>query len=201
MANTYIYELRGKLYFNITNSCDNDCEFCLRGYETGVGGHELWLHYEPTNDVLIEALKNANLQDYSEVTFCGFGEPTQNIDGLFAMAEYMKKHYPKLSIRINTNGLANLSSGEDVTPKLAQLIDSVSISLNATNPQDYQRISRSIYGTKAFDGLLDFAKKANERGIKVVFTVLDNISDDEMDKSKDLAKSVGAKLRIRPFIS
>ena len=44
---------------------------------------------------------------YKELVFCGYGEPTCAIDNLVASAKYAKEKYG-LSIRVNTNGLANL---------------------------------------------------------------------------------------------
>ena len=200
MSKTYIYELGGKIYFNITNHCDNDCEFCLRNTSNGVGEHDLWLDYQPTVAELLTTLKATDLSEYTEGVFCGYGEPTQHLDGLISMSEYLKENYPNMPLRINTNGLVNLSYGEDITPRLKGLIDSVSISLNATNATDYQRVCRSIYGEKAFDGLLDFAKKAGEQGIKVVMTIVDMLSNEDVARCREIAQSVGAMLRIRPYL-
>ena len=51
-------------------------------------------------------------------------------------AAYIKEHYHK-PVRINTNGLGSLINGEDIAPKLAGLVDTVSISLNTPDAEEY----------------------------------------------------------------
>ena len=45
---TYVYEYGSGLYVNLTNRCNNNCAFCLRHTNQGVGRHRLWLEHEPT---------------------------------------------------------------------------------------------------------------------------------------------------------
>ena len=71
---TYVYEYGSGLYINLTNRCNNNCAFCLRHTNQGVGRHRLWLEHEPTAEQVIEKMQN--LSAYEEVVFCGFGEPT-----------------------------------------------------------------------------------------------------------------------------
>ena len=42
-----------------------------------------------------------NMDEYNEVVFCGFGEPTERIDDLIEIAKFVKEKYHK-KIRINT---------------------------------------------------------------------------------------------------
>ncbi len=69
-------------------------------------------------------------------------------------AKWLRANNPSLSIRINTNGQANLIYKRDITPELEGLIDCVSISLNAENAEKYQALCRSVFGEAAYDGLL-----------------------------------------------
>lgn len=73
--------------------------------------------------------------------FCGYGEPTCALEMLEKTAKYVKEKY-KLPIRVNTNGLGNLYHGRDIVPELAEYIDSVSISLNAANAEEYNKVTR-----------------------------------------------------------
>ena len=41
------------------------------------------------------SLQNSILEDYDEVVFCGFGEPTEAFDVLKEVASYVKKTYNK----------------------------------------------------------------------------------------------------------
>ena len=51
---TYVYEYGSGLYVNLTNRCNNNCAFCLRHTNQGVGRHRLWLEHEPTAEQVIE---------------------------------------------------------------------------------------------------------------------------------------------------
>ena len=48
--------------------------------------------------------------------------------------------------------------------------------------------------------MLDFAKKCVKAGGSVVLSVVDVIGEEEIEKAKEIAKSVGAKLRVRALL-
>ena len=80
-AMTISYELWGKLYLNITNKCPCACTFCLRQNDDGAYGSDpLWLEHQPDYDEVIENLKTRDLSSYKEIIFCGYGEPTSELD-------------------------------------------------------------------------------------------------------------------------
>ena len=140
MANILVYELDGKIYINLTNKCTNDCIFCLRNDKDDVKGQELWLDSEDfgAKDV-IEQLDKFELS--SEVIFCGYGEPLLKLDVLKEVARYIKENYPNVKIRVNTNGHANYVYKRNIVPELKGLVDEFSVSLNAENAQEYNRLS------------------------------------------------------------
>lgn len=192
----YVYPFGENAYINLTNRCTNDCMFCLRRTQNGVGGHYLWIKKEPSvQEVLTQMGPMANCK---EVVFCGYGEPMMRLDVLLKLADFCKQ--AGKPVRINTNGQANLFYERDVTPQLAGLVDTVSISLNASNAEDYDARCHSQYGEEAFDGLLDFAKRAQKYVPNVVMTILDNLSDEEIEQCKRLCAQRGLQLRIRHYI-
>lgn len=75
-----VYILDNKVYINLTNSCTNDCIFCIRRLKDDVVGAEMWLKSErfETKDVL-EQLEKYSDKIANGLTFCGYGEPRQNI--------------------------------------------------------------------------------------------------------------------------
>lgn len=196
MKDVYAYEFEGKLYINLTNRCTNDCEFCLRRGTDGVGGHYLWIVKEPDAKDVIEQF--GDLNKYREVVFCGFGEPTIRLEVLKEVAAYLKKHNKK--VRLDTNGLANLYYGRDITPELAGLIDTVSISLNTSSSEEYEALCHPVFGISAFEGMLDFAKKAKEHVPEVILSVVDTIGEDEIAKCRKIAERIGVPLRVRYYI-
>ena len=130
-----LYEVHSGLYVNLTNRCSSACTFCLRQTMDHIGKSDsLWLEREPAAQEVIDEFQKWDLSKYTEIVFCGFGEPTCALDVLLPVARWLKAH-TKLPIRINTNGQANLIYGRDVTPDLTGLIDCVSISLNMGDAQ------------------------------------------------------------------
>lgn len=196
---TITYETGSGLYVNTTNRCTNNCDFCVRSTEDGYYG-DLWLDHEPSVEEIIADIKKRDLSKYTEVVFCGYGEPTMRLDDILEVARYIKEN-TKLPVRLNTNGLANLYFEEDITPKLEGCIDVISISLNTANSDSYVKICHPVFGDKAYEGLLDFAAKATKYVPEVVLSVVEKtISDEDIEICRKLADFVGAKLRVREFI-
>jgi TatD family-associated radical SAM protein len=193
---TYIYEYNGAIYINLTNKCTNRCTFCIRNEHKGVDGYDLWLKKEPSAKEVIELLKQ--VKDINKFVFCGFGEPTMRLDTLLEVAKYLKSRGG--TVRINTNGQGSAYAGRDIAPALKGYIDTVSISLNAPNAIEYQQICRSVYGEEAFKHLLEFAKSCVEQGIDTVFTVVDVIGEEDIEKSRKIAEGIGARFRVRQHL-
>ena len=204
MAKQYVYEIDGKLYANLTNRCSNACTFCVRNYDTdrrkphGYEGYDLWLDTEPSAEEVIDALNKYDLASYKELVFCGYGEPTYRFDVLEEVAAYA--HKKGLRTRINTNGQANAILGKDISERLCKAIDVIGISLNEVTPEKYDAICRSVFGKKTFDIMIEFAKLCVSHGGNVVFSVVDCIGKEDIEKARGIADSVGAKLRVREMI-
>ena len=196
MSDTYIYPYGDAIYINLTNRCTNDCIFCVRNEHDGVGGYNLRLEKEPEASDIIAALQK--LPQVEKAVFCGLGEPTMRLDVLLEVAAYLKTR--GTHIRLNTNGQGSACAGEDIAPKLAGLIDVVSISLNAASADEYQRLCRSAFGTSAYDHMLAFAKSCVTNGIDTVMSIVDIVGEEEVNKCRDIAHQIGARLRIRHYI-
>lgn len=197
---TISYPVKNGLYINMTNRCPCSCTFCLRQNADSVYGSDpLWLDREPTVAEVCADLDKRNLSDFEEIVFCGYGEPTERLFDLLEVAKYIKQK-SDIKLRINTNGLADLIWGEPTAHYLKGLIDTVSVSLNATNAEDYQKIVRSKFGIGSFDAMLKFTKDCTQYVQNVVMTVVDVVtSKEEQQKSKEICEQLGATLRIRPF--
>jgi TatD family-associated radical SAM protein len=87
-------------------------------------------------------------------------------------------------------------------PKLSGLIDTVSISLNATNKEDYLKVVRPRFGIDSYDAMLKFAKDCTGYVPSVVMTVVDIVTSlEEQAVCREICESVGATLRIRPYVA
>lgn len=197
---TITYPVKNGIYVNMTNRCPCACTFCLRKNGDSIFGSDpLWLDREPTVQEICESIDTWDLKEYDEVVFCGYGEPTERLDDLLKVAKYIKSK-SNIKIRINTNGLADLIWGEKTAPKLKGLIDTVSVSLNTTNKEDYLKIVRPKFGIESYDAMLSFTKDCTEFVPNVVMTVVDVVTTkEEQEICKKICESVGAKLRVRPY--
>lgn len=197
---TILYKVHNNLYVNLTNRCTASCVFCLRNERETVGeSSTLWLEREPSVEEVKEEFKKFNMDEYEEVVFCGYGEPTERIDDLLKIAEFIKEKYGK-KIRLNTNGQGSLANGKDIAPLMKGLIDTVSISLNNPDAKGYQEIVRSKFGEQAFQAMLDFAKEVKDYVPEVVLsTVSTTITEEEENQCREICKNLGVKYRIRPF--
>lgn len=191
----YVYTIGNKIYINLTNRCSNNCDFCIRQGRQGMQNTTLWIKNEPDADEVIAQLPQ-NLDDFDdEIVFCGFGEPTYNLETLDEVASYL--HCIDKTTRINTNGQANLIHGQDVSDVIVESCDVINISLNECTAEKYQQHCKSIFGKDAFDALLEFAQLCKRRGGKVVFSVVDSIGKDDVEKCQQLSKKLGVPLRVR----
>ena len=196
------YPLKSGLYVNLTNRCPCACEFCLRQNSPGVFGTDsLWLEREPTVEEIVESIDSRNLADYQEIVFCGYGEPTERLDDLLAVARRVKDARPEMRVRINTNGLSDLIHGEPTAAKLKGLVDTVSISLNTPDPEEYLKICRPKFGIGSWQAMLDFAKDCTKFVPDVVMTIVGSpVTTPEVQaKCKAITDELGVRLRIRPY--
>ncbi len=195
-----IYNLEGGTYFNITNKCPCNCAFCIRKKGDAVGNAKrLWFDKEPTFEEIKRAIDNYDFSGVNEAVFCGYGEPTNALDNLIKTAEYVKSLYPEIRLRVNTNGLSDLINKRPTAKEICRVIDVISVSLNETDSEKYDRITRNIFKGQAFDAMLKFTRECVECGNEVHMTVVDVISDEEIEKSRKICEEIGAKFIVRSF--
>ncbi|MDE7476653.1 MAG: TIGR04100 family radical SAM protein [Lachnospiraceae bacterium] len=193
-----LYTYKNQVYANITNRCDCSCTFCIRSLKDSVGNSEtLWHKTEPTLEEIKKAMDEFDFTGYNELVFCGYGEPTCALDNLLASAAYAKEQY-HISIRLNTNGLGNLYHNRNIIPELAQVIDSVSISLNAPTAEQYQAVTRPQF-ENAYPALLEFASLANAAFQHTQLSIVDVLPADEIAACQKIADDRGIYLKIRKY--
>lgn len=203
MSNTLAYVLYGKIYINLTNRCTNDCVFCLRSQKDDVCGQEMWLENEDfeAQEVITQFEEIYKNSPSNELIFCGYGEPMLKLDILKTVAEYVRKNYPQIKIRVNTNGHANYIHKRNVVPELKGLIDEFSISLNAENSEEYDRLSQPKF-KGAYNEVLKFIKASSDSGIETIASIVEGYKGEhhDIDLCKKIAEENGATLRVREWI-
>jgi cyclic pyranopterin phosphate synthase len=197
-----VYWLDNSLYLNVTNQCSNDCWFCFRNFKQGVGGFNLKLEREPTTTELKAELEAVlGLRRWSEVVFCGFGEPTARLDVLLEVARWIRKRCGgSVTIRVDTNGHGYaLNKGRDVAGELrAAGVNNVSVSLNGHDEASYAENCRPMVGG-GFAAVLEFVKKAVDARLDVEVSAV-RMPEVDVDKVRAVAESLGVPLRIRDYI-
>ena len=146
---TILYKVHNNLYVNLTNRCTCSCTFCLRNEKETVGeSSTLWLEHEPSVEEVKKEFEKFNMDEYNEVVFCGFGEPTERIDDLIEIAKFVKE---------KTNGMDIVYGGglkQDNAEMLASIdeIDGGLIALTRFQgeigyyPEEYLEIIRLYMG-------------------------------------------------------
>lgn len=185
------YRIRDSLYLNITNRCTNRCSFCIRQSSDYVKGHRLRLAEEPSAEELVRAIGDP--EKYSEVVFCGYGEPLLRLDTVKEVAAWVKERGGR--VRLNTNGHGNLIHGRNILPELQGLVDSVSVSLDAHDEKTYEMLCTPTF-KGAFEGVISFVREARRHMPEVGVTVVETKGVD-VAKARELAKSLGVPLRVR----
>ena len=200
---TITYEYEGALYVNLTNRCNCSCVFCLRhnGHKGSIYADDLWLEHEPTREEILADFAQRDLSKYRELVFCGFGEPMFRWDDIAWTVDQLKAQGAKLPIRINTNGHGNHINYRDITPEMAGRIDTVSISLNGSTPEEYLAVTIPGHGEQAWEDMLEFTRLAARYVPHVVMTVVNkDKAPEEIENCRAMAESLGAKLRVREYI-
>ena len=94
-----------------------------------------------------------------------------------------------MKIRINTNGLVDFINPAFDSYKMRYIIDCISISLNAPDPESYLEVSRPKFGLPSFNSMLNFA------------ATVKTIVPEQIEQCKELAEGLGIPLRVRHWVT
>ena len=137
------------LSFSVTPRCNLRCRFCP--YHSPSVSQFSEEFYQPPDDISSETFRTI-LDGFSgilSVDFCGTGEPFLNKE-VFRMIEYA--HGRKMETHVTTNGAVM-----DVDRVIRSHLDTVNVSLFATDRNDYKEISGA--GEHTFDLVVEKVKK------------------------------------------
>ena len=185
------YKIRDSLYLNITNKCTNSCVFCVRFHTDYVKGYNLRLSKEPNEEDLKRAIGNP--KSFKEIVFCGYGEPFLRLDIIKDVARWIKQNGG--IVRVNTNGHGNLIHKRNILPELKDIVDKISISLDAHDEETYNKICKPVF-KDAFKGVIEFIKESKKYINEVIVTVVDYPGVD-VNKCEKIAKDLGVRFRLR----
>jgi TatD DNase family protein len=198
-SSSVVYWLGKNLYLNITNRCPNNCYFCFRKFKDGIQGFKLKLITEPSPNEVIKKVQEAiNRKNWSEVVFCGFGEPLERLNCVVEVTRRIKKHSGRI-VRIDTNGQGCLlNKGRRVVKELKEAgVDKISVSLNAHDKATYNQVCKPEF-ENAFENVLEFIEKAREEFDVEITTV--TIPEVDIPKVREMARKLGVGFRVREYI-
>ena len=193
-----VYDYCGGLYINLTNRCPCTCEFCIKNYTDNLGSADsLFLDREPTVEEVMEEIGNWNMDEYEEVVFCGYGEPTERLPELLDIAGRIKSEYGDKRVRLNTIGLADLIWNEETACRLEGLVDSVNVSMNEADAEKFKALCHPVYGIEAYDAMLKYIEDVKKYVPDVSTSVVGVISRESIEECSAKAEELGVRFRVR----
>ncbi len=188
-----VYRYGDSLYVNLTSRCQNSCSFCIRKSADGLGGYNLKHLHDPAENLVLSTIEAFPIEEFTELVFCGFGEPTLR-DGLLVRSAKAARARG-VKTRLNTNGLCTSFLDSQQVIDILQCFDSVSISLNASGAKEYNRVSPSTV-TDSWEHLMKFIKLVKRTSINSQVSAVRN-SGADLQRVQALAERLQMPLRIR----
>ncbi|MBF0171154.1 MAG: YchF/TatD family DNA exonuclease [Nitrospinae bacterium] len=194
-AGEVAYRIRNSVYLNVTQSCTNECFFCVRYHSDSVQGHNLRLPKDPTADEMFAAIGDPTACD--EVVFCGYGEPTIRLTRIKEVARRVKAAGGR--VRLNTNGHGSHLAKRNIAPELVGLVDEVSVSLNGADAATYDAVCKPLI-PHAWETTVAFIRDAKAAGLSVTATVVAIPNLVDVEAARRFAEDdLGVKFRVRPY--
>ncbi len=200
-----VYRYRTGLYINLTNKCPGSCRFCVkRLWKMKFQDYNLDLKgREPGAEEVFKLIEqNRKRAPFSEIIFCGLGEPMYRLGTLVDICKAVKKNEPTTRIRLNTVGLGNLIWGRDTVCDLKDNIGSVRISLNTADPAQWLELMRPRpeFAERGYQSVLSFIRSCVGSIPETVVTAVE-IPSVDLKTCRELAGKLGAAFQTRAFIN
>jgi len=193
MSSTLVYDIRNSRYLNITGRCTLRCQFCPKhNGSKQVHEYQLDLNHQPKAEEIIPLL--GDVENFDEYVFCGYGEPTLNLDTLLTIAKEIKHRGGY--VRVNTDGLGNLFHRRNILPELAVCVDALSISLNADTEQAYIEHCRPKL-KNAYQSVSEFIRLAPGYIKNVQVSAIDGLEGVDIAACREFVETSGAEFKHR----
>ncbi len=193
MTQQIAYTIGNCRYVSINDRCTLECTFCPKTQGSmRVHEFDLTMNHRPDAQEIIDAIGAP--EQYDEVVFCGFGEPTLRLNVLLEVARAVKDRGAR--VRVNTDGLSNLVHKDNTLPALGECVDAFSVSMNAQNKAVYDlHCCPNLPGS--YEAMLDFLKAAPRFVSEVTATAIDGLEGVDIEACETLARELGVNFRRR----
>lgn len=180
--------LPGHLNLSYDQSCNLSCPSC-RSDKIVAGGERLVQLRRVTDDVILPALRDAD-----SIELSGAGDPFASKTLRKLLAALNKVDHPRLRIRLQTNGLLFTREAWPQFQGMAGMIDTVNVSIDATEPDTYRVLRR---GGELADLLpnLEFIGELRRSGAITMFRmcfIAQDLNFRQMPAFVELARKVNA---------
>ena len=101
-------------------------------------------------------------------------------------------------VRLNTDGHGSVINKRNILPELAGLVDTVSVSLNSVDPEQYGQLMR-LDGPRFHTAMLEFVREAKKYVPSVVVSVVGMSEIDQAAAKELVEKELGVVFRVRPY--
>jgi nitrogen fixation protein NifB len=142
---------KGRIHLPVSPGCNIQCKFCERiisDTEKRPGVTSQVITPEEALDVIKRALELC-----PDITVAGIAGPGDTLATPYALETFrlIKEHYPKLLKCMSTNGLLLAEKANEV---IDTGIDSLTVTVNAVDPEIEAKINRAIiYHGKKYEGV------------------------------------------------
>ena len=209
MASGCTYMIRNTLYLALTNRANARTLIQTRGpgFAMPASSGFAPLPAEPSADDIVNAVteKRDKGEPFEELCFAGMGEPLLRLSCLEQSAAALQPL--GLPIRLNTNGLMAGSSIPDTVWRLKKAgLSGVSVALATSNPEQYNELMQpeALRYSPVFSldighsEVCEFVQECVKEDLSVECTAVAAPGVD-IDATEELAKSLGATFRSRPW--
>lgn len=86
----------------------------------------------------------------------------------------------------------------DIVPQLAEVVDSISISLNEATAEKYEKVTRPSF-PHAYEAMLDFAEECGKLIPHTQLSIVDILPEEDIKACQRIADSRGVHLKVRPW--
>ena len=150
--------------------------------------------------MISELEKTLQSRRWSQIVFCGFGEPTERLDVLLEVAKWVHAHHRAVPIRLDTNGHGYaLNPERNVVEELKIAgVTKSSVSLNGHDEKTYRENCKPKI-ERGFETVLDFVKKAKEAGLDVEVSAV-RMPEVDINKVREIVEVLGVPFRVRDYI-
>ena len=120
------------------------------------------------------------------------------LDVLLELLRYVKQQHPELPTRLNTNGLGELENGHEFAAEFKGILDTVSISLNASNEEEYMELCKPRFGKGSYEALISFIEEARDAIPDVTVSVVGGtIPEESEERCRRMAETWNVRFRVR----